>query len=206
MRRAPLFLYSFLRIYLFLSFFFLFFFFCVFFSVRALARSVGLLCGKKYRGGFACGSVCRPCHTQYTGKTRRRSLGLDELEGLELDSNLEEPLKAVKKPLRRDSRQGFVGFTFFLKFFVKIFLFDFLCWTRLSGLTLHIHSGGAHVCPARVHDAGGPVALGLPIKRSFISISTPSWGVGLSAPQTRCDSSCRYTAPTHPLVFFHFFT
>lgn len=127
MRRAPLFLYSFLRIYLFLSFFFLFFFFCVFFSVRALARSVGLLCGKKYRGGFACGSVCRPCHTQYTGKTRRRSLGLDELEGLELDSNLEEPLKAVKKPLRRDSRQGFVGFTFFLKFFVKIFLFDFLC-------------------------------------------------------------------------------
>lgn len=35
---------------------------------------------------------------------KRRSLTIDEVEGLELDPNLEEPLKAK---LRRESRQGF---------------------------------------------------------------------------------------------------
>lgn len=35
---------------------------------------------------------------------KRRSLTVDEVEGLEIDPNLEEPLKAK---LRRESRQGF---------------------------------------------------------------------------------------------------
>ena len=35
---------------------------------------------------------------------KRRSLTIDEVEGLEMDPNLEEPLKAK---LRRESRQGF---------------------------------------------------------------------------------------------------
>lgn len=35
---------------------------------------------------------------------KRRSLTIDEVEGLEIDPNLEEPLKAK---LRRESRQGF---------------------------------------------------------------------------------------------------
>lgn len=37
---------------------------------------------------------------------KRRSLTVDEVEGLEIDPNLEEPLKAK---LRRESRQGFVS-------------------------------------------------------------------------------------------------
>lgn len=46
---------------------------------------------------------------------KRRSLTLDEVEGLELDSNLEEPLKPK---IRRESRQGF-----FLSDFCFIFFF-----------------------------------------------------------------------------------
>lgn len=47
---------------------------------------------------------------------KRRSLTLDEVEGLELDSNLEEPLKPK---LRRESRQGLLlsDFFFFFPFF-----------------------------------------------------------------------------------------
>lgn len=41
---------------------------------------------------------------------KRRSLTLDEVEGLELDSNLEEPLKPK---IRRESRQGFLLSDFF---------------------------------------------------------------------------------------------
>lgn len=54
---------------------------------------------------------------------KRRSLTLDEVEGLELDSNLEEPLKPK---IRRESRQGFLLNDFLL----FSFNFFFVCYSN----------------------------------------------------------------------------